>query len=52
MKDRFAHVRWFVFRVGYARSYESVAERVEVSSEVDILRESRAVFYVRIHGAV
>ncbi len=52
MKDRFAHVLWFVFRVGYTKSCESVADRVVVSYEVDIFRESRAVFNVWVHGAV
>ncbi len=52
MKDRFAHVLWLVFRVGDTRSCESVAERVVVSSEVDVLRESRAIFNVWVHGAV
>ncbi len=49
MKDRFAHVLSFVFRVGYTRSYEAVAERVVVSSEVDVLRESRAILNVWVH---
>ncbi len=49
MKDRFAHVLWFVFRVGYTRSCKSAAERVVVSSEVDVLRESRAIFHVWDH---
>ncbi len=52
MKDRFAHVRWFVFHIGYARCCEFVAERLVVSSEVDILGESRAMFNVWVNGAV
>ena len=52
MKDRFAHVLWFVFRVGYTGSCESVAERVIVGSEVNVLGEGRAIFYVWVHGAV
>ena len=52
MKDRFAHVLWFVFGVGYTGSYESVAERVIVGSEVNVLGEGRAIFYVWVHGAV
>ena len=52
MKDRFAHVLWFIFWVGYTGSCESVAERVVVGSEVDVLWEGRAVFYVWVHGAV
>ncbi len=52
MKDRFVHVLWFVFLVGYTRSCEYVAKRVVVSSEVDVLRESRAIFHVLVHWAV
>ena len=52
MKDRFAHVLWFVFWVGYTGSCESVAERVIVGSEVNVLGEGRAIFYVWVHGAV
>jgi hypothetical protein len=52
VKDRFAHVFWFVFRVGYAGSCESVAERVIVSSEVGVFGECCAVFNVWAHGAV
>ncbi len=52
MKDRFAHVLWFIFRVGYTRSCESVAELIVVSSEVGIFGKCCAVFNVRVHGAV
>ena len=52
MKDCFAHVLWFVFGVGYTGSCESVDERVIVGSEVNVLWEGRAIFYVWVHGAV
>ena len=52
MKDRFAHVLWFIFRVGYAGSCESVAERVIVSSEVGVFGKCRAVFDIWVHGVI